>query len=358
MSRVSSIPLHLRRAVLAGIALVALALAAFALSPFGGPRGDKSFGVLKLSGPVDDRNPLGVQVHKVVGSDVPADLYGSQVGESQRSGSDLTGRLVTELAPIAPEAYEAPVARYIAYAERWTARTRRHARTLHRELAAGDRRGAQAAWRATWSSYLHLGAVYGLFGDLDQAIDGMPGGLPRGAADPDFTGLHRIEKGLWTGERPQALLPTQRKLERSLAALAAELPDTEIDPLDYRTRAHEILEDAQRKLLTSTDVPWSGEGVLGTAALLAATHQVIGTLEPLLQGRNNVLIQVQSDLRALDGAVAAIRRRHHGHLPTLNGLGRAERARLNGTMTTALAALAFVPPSIETAPSPVIPRIK
>ena len=42
------------------------------------------------------------------------------------------------------------------------------------------------------------------------------------------------------------------------------LPGASITPLEYATRAHEILEDAQRDLLSGADVPWSGEGVLAT----------------------------------------------------------------------------------------------
>ncbi|MDQ6777837.1 MAG: hypothetical protein M3071_16860 [Actinomycetota bacterium] len=74
--------------------------------------------------------------------------------------------------------------------------------------------------------------MYGLFGTLDREIDGMPGSLPGGTASPAFR-------------------------------------------LEYATRAHEILEDAQRDLLTEMDVRWSGEGVLGTAAGLAATNEVV-----------------------------------------------------------------------------------
>ncbi len=73
-----------------------------------------------------------------------------------------------------------------------------------------------AAWEATWSAYLHLGAVYGLFGSLDQAIDGMPDGLPGGDADPRFTGLHRLEMGLWGSAPPHSLVALADRLERNL----------------------------------------------------------------------------------------------------------------------------------------------
>ena len=64
------------------------------------------------------------------------------------------------------------------------------------------------------------------------------------------------------------------------------LPGVEIDPLDYATRAHEILEDAVRDQLSGTDAPWSGAGLLGTAlAGVVATTEVLKTLAPVLQNR-------------------------------------------------------------------------
>ena len=45
--------------------------------------------------------------------------------------------------------------------------------------------------------------------------------------------------------------------------LRAAVRTVEITPLDYATRAHEILEDAQRDMLSGVDAPWSGAGLRG-----------------------------------------------------------------------------------------------
>ncbi len=71
-----------------------------------------------------------------------------------------------------------------------------------------------------------------------------------------FPGLHRIEKGLWTGAPPRSLVAGRRR--RSAArrsTLRRTLPTVPIPPLDYATRAHEILEDAQRDLMSGIQVP-------------------------------------------------------------------------------------------------------
>ena len=88
-----------------------------------------------------------------------------------------------------------------------------------------------------------------------------------------------------------------------------------ITPLEYATRAHEILEDAVRDLLSGVDVPWSGEGVLATAAGLEATEEVVGTLRSLLKGREGVVPLVEVQLAALRRDDPSLAAAHGGRLP-------------------------------------------
>jgi iron uptake system EfeUOB component EfeO/EfeM len=162
---------------------------------------------------------------------------------------------------------------------------------------------------------------------------------------------------LWTGAPTQSLVPVAAALQRQVVTLRAALATVQIDPLDYTLRAHEILEDAQRDFMSGTEVPWSGAGVLATAAGIAATEEVIGTLTPLLQGRDNTLGLVQSWLIALRSAFDNVRRAHHGTWPSLTELTMAQREQLDGVLAGTLGALSLVPGTLETTPVPVIPSI-
>ncbi|MFZ1155798.1 MAG: EfeM/EfeO family lipoprotein, partial [Solirubrobacteraceae bacterium] len=328
-----------------------------ALSPSRAAHRSSRFGVVAVASRTDSPNPLGVRVTKVFGSTVPAGVYGTQIADLEDQGVNTRGEMVSDLSPLPARAFAKPVAAYKLYAERWTTIAEHDAQTLQGALAADQSRSAESAWLATWSAYLHLGAVYGLFGTLNQAIDGMPGGLPGGSKDPSFTGFHRIEMGLWTGARPRSLVSLTARLSRDLAHLHKTLPSVQISPLEYATRAHEILEDAQRDLLSGVDVPWSGEGVLGTAAGLAATREVFHTLEPLLQGRDDTEAVVRSELLLLSAAIAHIRHSHR-NWPTLVKLTMREREQLDGTLAGALGALEQLPGTLETqapTPTPTLP---
>jgi high-affinity iron transporter len=264
--------------------------------------------------------------------------------------------MTADLSPLPAQAFVGPVAAYKRYAEHWTTIAEHEARALRDALANGDRRSARSAWQATWSSYLHLGAVYGLFGDLNQEIDGMPNGILAGVADPHFSGLHRLEMGLWSGASPQSLVPVADALVRNLQSLLRTLPSVQIPPLEYATRVHEILEDAQRDLLSGTHVPWSGQGVLGTAAGLDATEEVFRTLQPLLSGRENTEAEVRSELGLLSSAIAQIRHNHKGW-PALTQLSMHEHELLNGTLAGALTALELLPGTLETKTPALIPQL-
>ena len=272
------------------------------------------------------------------------------------AGAIRKGRILSEVAPTPARAFVGPIRAYRRYAGRQLRMLQADAARLTAALRSGDRARARAAWRTAFSRYVRLGAVYGAFGRLDTAIDGLPGGLPRGTRDPGFTGLHRIELGLWSATDPRALAGAGARLSRDVRHLRRAVGEEPIAPLDYATRSHEILEDAQRDFLSGTDVPWSGEGVLATDAAVHATGAVVATLRPLLKGKDAtdpVLLSLARLRHTLDG----LRTAHGGRLPTDAGLRPREREALDASVGWALEHLQQLPGALETVDPPVIPRL-
>jgi iron uptake system EfeUOB component EfeO/EfeM len=340
----------MRRVALAVGFVALVVLLVGALLPTGG-RG--RFAVRTLAPAAALTPPSKPLVAHVVGSDIPASRYGGIIARLENGGTNADGQLVSELSPIPPSRFDAPIAEYRSYAVKWAHATAAAVAAMRSALAHGTRAFAQSAWLAAWTRYLRLGAVYGLIGSLDTAIDGMPGEL----GSTSFRGLHRIELGLWTGATLRSLKPLAAALAASVARLPHAVEIAAITPLDYATRAHEILEDAQRDLLSGSDVQWSGEGVSGTAMGVAATREVIATLVPLLQGRDNTLVEVQNELELLSATLTRIRMAHGGDWPSLAQLSLAEHDRLDATMAGALTQLAQLPGTLETAPTPTPPPL-
>ena len=258
------------------------------------------------------------------------------------TGAPLNGGIRPDLVPLPAAAFDRPIARYRTYSARQAAAMQRQARALSRAVDAGDRAAARRAWTGAYERYLRLGAAYGALGDLDAAI----------VADRE-----RLERGLWTGEALPSLRPAATRLERDVARLRRTVGRIEITPLDYAVRGHEILEDAQRDMLSGAAAPYSGAGVLATAASLDATEAVIGTLRPVLAGRG-ALPAIDTSLLKLRRELAAIRRAHGERWPALDTLSRSERQRLNGRLGAGLEILARLPPALETTLPPATPELR
>jgi high-affinity iron transporter len=265
----------------------------------------------------------------------------------------------SQLPPLPASAFKGPVTEYLAYAVVQVGRAEREIPVLERALAAGDRAEAEEAWRVSYADYLRLGGTYltGQLARLNREIDGNAGGLSGGVDSPEFTGLHRIEYGLWTQAATQTLEPFATQLGTDLAQLKKVLPTVTIEPLEYATRTHEILEDAVRDLLSGVDVPWSGEGVLATAAGLEATEELVATLHTVLKGREGVIPLLEVQLPALASTLHSLAAEHGGHLPSNGELTQQQSETLDAAIGAALEALAQVPGALETELPPHAPKI-
>jgi high-affinity iron transporter len=217
-------------------------------------------------------------------------------------------------------------------------------------IQADLRRGALAAARTDWLpaqlSWEQVGAAYGSFGDLGDAIDGLPQGLPEGVADPSFTGLHRLEYGLWHAQSAGTLIPVTGALITDVGELRRELPAITVAPTDLPVRAHEILEDAQRDHLTGMTDEGAGAAYRETEADVQGTRVVLGELEPLITARSPQLVAtVDTQLGTLQSALAATGWRPLGATPA------AAREDVDAALGAVLESLSAVPDLLEVPPS-------
>jgi hypothetical protein len=309
------------------------------------------------------------RVTKVFDSSISAKDYGTKISQIE-NGYNASGP-VSDLSPVSVAAFDHPVAVYRHYAERWAATLGHAVPSLTRALRVGNRGLARREWATAFSDYLHLGAVYGLLpGELNDDLAGMPGEI----GNPHFVGLHRIEMGLWTNQPVTSLAPLGVKLSSAVNRLRAELPTAAVDPqsthvrlarglvavtvdpLDFTLRIHEILEDAQRDFMSGLDVPWSGAGVLATAAGVVATKELLSTVKPIMTGRGNAYGTSEYWLNRLGGVFDSLRR-HGGRYPTLHQLTPGQQRLINGTLAGTLTALEQVPGTLETQSFTTFPKI-
>ncbi len=206
----------------------------------------------------------------------------------------------------ATEAELAPVlAEYRAYVDRQLDLLNQQVQALNRAVSGGDRAAAKNSWRSAYLTYHRIGAAYDAFGDAGAAVDGLATGLPAGVRDPGFVGFHRIEMDLWGGRSLSATVDETGAMVAAVKALYAQLPSFTFDPGDVTTRAHEIVEDTIRFVLTSESDYGSGSGYPTAQADLAGDRVLVDLLAPLLSVRDRTLVAaIHQDMDVLQHALA------------------------------------------------------
>jgi high-affinity iron transporter len=209
---------------------------------------------------------------------------------------------------------------------------------LRTKIGAGDLEGAKAAWLPAQLTWERIGAAYGSFGDFGTAIAGLPQGLPGGTADEGFTGLHRVEFGLWHGQSGAQLAPFATKLHDDVVALQQKLPELPTDVGDLPRRSHEILEDALRRHLMGVSDQGAGAAYAETAADIEATNAALGLLAGVLNSRRPDLLPT-AKAQLVDLATVLRDKRSDGPL--------ADRQLVNSRISTVLETLSVVPTLLE-----------
>ncbi|MGW5251659.1 iron uptake transporter permease EfeU [Streptomyces sp. NPDC004012] len=248
--------------------------------------------------------------------------------------------------PVSENDLAAPLKAYKAHVGQGLATLVTQTGKLNDDIAGNHLDTARTDWLTAHRTYSSLGAAYGTFEDFDKKINGRADGLPGGVNDPDFTGFHRVEYGLWHGQSADQLKGPAQQLADAAAGLQKAFPTQTFDPGDLPLRAHEILENTLQFELTGDTDQGSGTELATADANLSGTRELLTVLTPLLTSRApHLLPTVDTDIdrvqKLLDGA-------HQGDSWTpVDHLDATTRDRLNGATGQLLEDLAPVPDLLE-----------
>jgi high-affinity iron transporter len=225
---------------------------------------------------------------------------------------------------------------------------------LQHDLENGDIAQAKQDWLPAQQAWERVGASYDSFGDLGLAVDGLAGGLPDGVSDKGFTGLHRLEYGLWAGHQPaKALLPVANALAKNVATVQKNLATDDLagDPTQLPLRVHEIIEDALRDHLSGVDDYGAGAAYPMTYADTQVDRVVLGYEAALINARDPGLVATaESELSTLDGALLATRT-GGGQWQSLTAVTLGQRQHVDAAIGALLETLATVPDLLEVPPT-------
>jgi high-affinity iron transporter len=247
---------------------------------------------------------------------------------------------VAELQP-ALKAYNSYVASKLATLSTQMAKIRA-------DLSAGNLAAARSGWLPAMLTWEQVGEEpYGSFGDFGVEIAAGPQGFELGVNDPDFTGLHRLEYGLWHGQSATTLLPVTNQLAKYVTSLRSQLTQLSNDPTTLPVRAHEILEDALRDHLTGQLDQGSGADYAETLADVQADRVVLGEIANLITARApHLLATVYSELDTLQQALLATKA--NGTWASINAVPLTQRQDVDAAIGAVLENTSLIPDLLET----------
>jgi len=285
-----------------------------------------------------------------VSAPVQVTATGNAVPPSRTANSPVSSGPVA-VKPVTVAELAGPNKEYQAYAAGQLADLAKTVTRIQSDLRRNDLAAAKQDWLTAQLDWERVGASYDSFGALGLAVDGLPNGLPGGVSDKNFTGLHRLEYGLWHGQSAATLLPVAATLASNVAIVQRNLASANLagDPTNLPIRAHEILEDALRDHLSGIDNQGGSAAFPMTYADTQVTSAVLGYLTPLLNARQPGLPAiVDNDLSILQQALLATR--VNGQWESLDTASLSAREQVDAAIDAALEALDAVPDLLEVPP--------
>lgn len=270
---------------------------------------------------------------------------GTYAGPDVTVSGSYAGATTPGVLPVTDNDLYGPLKSYTSWVQGRIPVVQRQVARLQQDLSRGRTAQAKKAWLTAHMTYCTLGAAYGAFGSLGEAIDGMPSTQVGALTDSGLHGFHKVEALLWAGRKDSTIVPTVKKLAAALKTLHQQFgTQMYMTTTDIGLRAHEILEDALRFEVTGMTDAGSHTALATVSANIVGTQHALTPLTSVLKPRDPDYAVMSSWLTRLATLVDSF---HHGASDNagwtpLSRLTQMQRERLDATLSQTLEYLSQV----------------
>jgi len=175
-------------------------------------------------------------------------------------------------------------------------------------VRAGNLDAAKSLYAPVRVPWEMIEPVAELFPDSDAVIDSRSDDFPQGEADPDFTGFHAIEYGLFaqgTINGAEVDLPALAdRLDADIATLIGNVTGLTIAPQVMTNGAAALIEEAAQTKITGEEDRYSKTDLYTFDANVRGALEVFTLVEPLLRTVNADLAdQITENFAAVNAAL-------------------------------------------------------
>ena len=181
-----------------------------------------------------------------------------------------------------PDLAQRAVARYRSYLEGQTASLVTLTRRFAAAVDAGDVAEAKRLFPVARTPYERIEPVAESFGDLDPRIDAREGDVPAAG----WTGFHRLEKLLWTGDATTGAKALTAGLSADVLRLQELVETVDLQPAQIANGAKELLDEVATSKITGEEDRYSHTDLWDFAANVGGARAAYLSVRPLLRARD------------------------------------------------------------------------
>ena len=227
----------------------------------------------------------------------------------------------------------APVAAYKQYVSKGVDQLVKDTKTFTDAVKAGDLPRAKALYAPTRVSYEKIEPVAELFSDLDGKIDARADAHEKKELDPDFTGFHRIEYGLFAKNSTEGLAPIADGLMADVTELQSRIKGLTVPPEKMVGGAAVLIEEVAATKISGEEDRYSHTDLWDFQANIDGAKTIVDLLRPLLvKGDKALTAKIDTQFATVDRTLAKYKLKDGG-FETYDKLTEADRKALAATIT-------------------------
>ncbi|WP_263752711.1 iron uptake system protein EfeO [Kosakonia cowanii] len=200
-------------------------------------------------------------------------------------------------------------------------------------VKAGDIEKAKALYAPTRQHYERIEPIAELFSDLDGSIDAREDDYEQKAADPKFTGFHRLEKALFGDNSVKSMASYADKLNHDVLELQTRINELAFPPSKVVGGAAGLIEEVAASKISGEEDRYSHTDLWDFQANIEGAQKIVDLLRPQLQKENSALLaKVDANFKKVNTILAKYRTKTG--FETYDKLTDADRNALKGPITT------------------------
>lgn len=175
-------------------------------------------------------------------------------------------------------------------------------------IQSGNLQQAKALYAPTRQHYERVEPIAELFADLDSRIDAREDDFEQKASDPQFTGFHRLEKGLFADNTTAGLEKYAAQLNADVLELQTRISQLAFPPAKVVGGAAALIEEVAASKISGEEERYSRTDLWDFQANIDGAQKIVQLLRPQLSKEAPALLaKVDANFAKVDAILAKYR---------------------------------------------------